>query len=187
MPGRYAKKLACAILKDQFGGLVESVCRSLILKGVLSFAELGRETGLRPDELRNCLLVLVQHNCVQAFRNEADGTKTPTMYMALVDRILQRLRFPKFLLHIKEALGEEAAESIIEGLMEHGRLSVEQLVQRSAEKSNRAEVVVGGSLKSAFAALVREHYLERVPRPEPVLPPRKAEAPKRMRGQVDGS
>lgn len=59
------------------------------------------------------------------------------------------------------------------GLIEHGRLSVGQLVERAsartedeAERSAQSEGV-----KEAFKQLIQARYVEKAPQAEPVLPP----------------
>ncbi|CAI7807279.1 unnamed protein product, partial [Closterium sp. NIES-54] len=144
MPTPYARELACGIVKDHFGDQVETVCRTLLEKGQLglSMQDLSRFTALPPPSLRSALLVLVQHNCAQAFRPQTDDTgplaRTPTLYIALQDSILPRLRFPKFMAQTNELLGDEA-EAVVEALLEHGRLSLHQLVQRSVAKAGSSD------------------------------------------------
>ncbi|OAE35426.1 hypothetical protein AXG93_2587s1410 [Marchantia polymorpha subsp. ruderalis] len=135
-------------------------------------------------QLRNCLLVLVQHNCVQGFKifQEAVGPNPPkvlTSYLGLTDNILHRMRFPKFLSIVRDELGEEA-EALLEGLLEHGRLTLEQVVQRAAARAGKAESEVELPLKQTFAALVRSHYIERCPASEPTVAPKAIEPPKKV-------
>lgn len=73
MPSKHAKKLACEIVTDQFGEQVAKVCQTLVFKGQHALPDLGRVTELTPPQLRNCLLVLSQHNCVQGYRVEPDA------------------------------------------------------------------------------------------------------------------
>ena len=75
MPSKHAKKLACEIVADQFGEQVAKVCQTLVDKGQHAFPDLGRVTELPPAQLRSCLLVLSQHNCVQAYRVEPDAVR----------------------------------------------------------------------------------------------------------------
>eukprot|EP00850_Spirogloea_muscicola_P001310 SM000005S17107 [mRNA] locus=s5:252079:256648:+ [translate_table: standard] len=151
----------------------QKVCSTLVHKGQLTLAEISRETGLPPADLRSYLLVLVQHHCVQAYRVEADANsaaaRLQTYYTALTDNIRQRLRYPRFLLHIRHKLGNEA-EAVVEGLLEHGRLSFHQIVQRAAARGSQGEKEARKSVQAAFVALVSECYIERCPKPEPALP-----------------
>lgn len=82
--------------------------------GPQTLPDLGRALHLPPSLLKPCLLVLLNHNCLQPFRPEDNessrgvwGLRTRTVYVILPENILQRLRFPKFLLHTNETLGAE--------------------------------------------------------------------------------
>ncbi|CAI5998664.1 unnamed protein product [Closterium sp. NIES-64] len=117
-----------------------TVCRTLLEKGQLglSLQDLTRFTALPPPSLRSALLVLVQHNCAQAFRPQTEDTgplaRTPTLYISLQDSILPRLRFPKFMAQTNELLGDEhyvQAEAVVEALLgDHSHLSRPQLVKQ---------------------------------------------------------
>lgn len=183
--GQHGRKLAYEIIFNQFGDLVAKVIRCLLFRGHMSLPDLARFSEINTNQLRNCLLVLVQHNCIQGFRVEVEGgglapSKVFTSYIAVVRNILHRMRFPKFLVLVHEDLGEEA-EALIEGLLEHGRLSLEQLIQRAAARSSKTEAEVEHSLKETFGNLVRAHYVERCPAPEPLLPPKPPPETKRSR------
>ncbi|GLJ17016.1 hypothetical protein SUGI_0294400 [Cryptomeria japonica] len=183
MVPRHAEKLACDLITTQFGELVGKVCNCLVYKGNLALHEIARFTELTPAQLKNCLLVLIQHNCVQAYRVEAEeglvAAKIFTQYSAIVNNILHRMRFAKFLALTREHLGEES-ESLLEGLLEHGRLTLEQLIQRAVAQSGKGESEIEGPLKETFSGLVRSHFIERCPVPEPVLPLRSESAPKKV-------
>lgn len=185
MVARHAQKLARELITSHFGDIVGKVCSCLVHKGTLTVPEIARFTELTPAQLKNCLLVLIQHNCVQAFKIEQEEGAGPaaarsfTQYVAFIDSILHRMRFPKFLTLVREHLGEES-ESLFEGLLEHGRLTFEQIVQRASAQSGKGEVDVWGALKETFAGLVHSCYIERCPVAEPLLPPRSSlEAPKK--------
>ena len=47
--------------------LSQKVCGCLLRHGALSLHEIVRRLELSPGQARNSLLVLIQHNCVQAF------------------------------------------------------------------------------------------------------------------------
>lgn len=172
MPTRYGRKLACEVVLEHFGESVENVFKVLVYRGQQPLADIGRQAKLSPSQLKNCLLVLTQHNCVQAFRTEADPnqplSRSQTQYVALVDITLQRLRFPKFMMHIRETLGQET-EALLQGLLEHGRLSVEQLLQRAMAHASNSEAELGRAVKRALSSLVRGQYVERCPVPEPIV------------------
>ncbi|CAI7928695.1 unnamed protein product [Closterium sp. NIES-54] len=77
--------------------------------------------------------------------------RTPTLYIALQDSILPRLRFPKFMAQTNELLGDEA-EAVVEALLEHGRLSLHQLVQRSVAKAGSSDP---SAAKSMYARALK--------------------------------
>jgi hypothetical protein len=54
---------------------------------------------------------------------ENPNTRPQVLYVALVSKILQRLRFPRMLVQVKEELGSEA-EAVLEGVVSMLRFSV---------------------------------------------------------------
>ncbi|KAG2590784.1 hypothetical protein PVAP13_5NG414480 [Panicum virgatum] len=98
MVSQHGILLAVSIISDHFGPLVSKVCGCLLRHGALSLHEIVRRLGLSPGQVKNSLLVLIQHNCVQAFSTpRGSGGKTVTVYLAIFDNVLHRLRFSKFL------------------------------------------------------------------------------------------
>ncbi|KAF5732363.1 DNA-directed RNA polymerase III subunit RPC3-like isoform X1 [Tripterygium wilfordii] len=137
MVAEYGIKYAVHIITTHFGGLVAKVCECLLRKGPLSLPNITRYTELSPKQVKNILLVLIQHNCVQSFILEqpggfGDGPKVITHYMPLIDNILHRMRFSKFLRVVSEELDKEC-EELLEGLLQHGRLSVQQMLDRAKD------------------------------------------------------
>ncbi|RRT64978.1 hypothetical protein BHM03_00009539 [Ensete ventricosum] len=103
--------LAVSLMTSHFGDLV-AVCGCLLRGGTLSLQEIVRRTELSNSQVKNGLLVLIQHNCVQAFSvpkqvGAGAATKSLTQYMALFDNILHRMRFPKFLAIVRDDLGPQ--------------------------------------------------------------------------------
>eukprot|EP00252_Welwitschia_mirabilis_P013219 TRINITY_DN29148_c0_g1_i1.p1 TRINITY_DN29148_c0_g1~~TRINITY_DN29148_c0_g1_i1.p1 ORF type:complete len:546 (+),score=110.47 TRINITY_DN29148_c0_g1_i1:206-1843(+) len=173
MVSNNARKLACDLIERHFGDLVGKVCSCLVYKGTLTMPEIARSTEMSAKDLKNCLLVLIQHNCVQPFRMDPEegmaSAKGATQYAIFVDIILHRMRFPKFLLLVREELGEEV-ESLFEGLLEHGRLSFEQSRERAKEQAEKGDLFDEDAFKDMFTRLVHSHYIERCPIAEPLLP-----------------
>ncbi|KAJ7969945.1 DNA-directed RNA polymerase III subunit RPC3 [Quillaja saponaria] len=163
-------KLAVHLITNHFGNLVAKVCENLLRKGTLTLEHLIRFTELTREQVKNSLLVLIQHNCVQAYSLEVEGgstygAKANTQYLAIFDNILHRLRFPKFLATVSENFDNECVE-LFEGLLRDGRLTITQMVARASQRENPvAEDVVRDSLLK----LVTARYVERCPVPEPVI------------------
>ncbi|XP_042483733.1 DNA-directed RNA polymerase III subunit RPC3 [Macadamia integrifolia] len=183
MVTQYGIKLAVSVISSHFGDLVSKVCECLLRKGTLSLAELVRYTELQNNQVKNCLLVLIQHNCVQPFSVQKDGgfgvaPKVVTQYTVLFDNILHRLRFSKFLAIVSEELDKEC-EELLEALLQHGRLTLEQITQRaqSISKQNDWSTAVQDALRESFVRLVNARYVERCPDPEPFIAPPDEDAP----------
>ncbi|KAK9286948.1 hypothetical protein L1049_015356 [Liquidambar formosana] len=184
MVTQHGIKLAVQLISSHFGDLVAKVCECLLRKGILTLQEVVRHTKLNPQNVTKCLLVLIQHNCVQAFRMEQQGgfgeaSKVLVQYMVLFENILHRMRFPKFLVIVSEELGKEC-EMVLEGLLQHGRLTLHQIFER-ANKSNKNEAQ--DAIRESFIRLVNARYVERCPAHEPFLvPPTEEETTARKRG-----
>lgn len=174
MVGKQGISHAVSLIAAHFGDVVAKVCECLIRHGSLSFVEVARFTELPQGQVKNCLLVLIQHNCVQAFSipkivGMGGVTKPTTLYMAIFDNIIHRMRFSKFSLIVKEHLGNQCAE-LLEGFLQHGRLTFELLYDRasglSGGKAKRDDVL------AKFNKLVHAHYVERCPKGEPFIEPK---------------
>jgi len=85
------------------------------------------------------------------------------LYEALTDHILHRLRFPRFLQHIKECMSTDH-ELIIDGLLEHGRLGLEQLINtvRRKRTSRGGAEFENDIFNKAFWHLVKERLVIQV-------------------------
>eukprot|EP00218_Dolichomastix_sp_CCMP3274_P007624 CAMPEP_0170134692 /NCGR_PEP_ID=MMETSP0033_2-20121228/2052_1 /TAXON_ID=195969 /ORGANISM="Dolichomastix tenuilepis, Strain CCMP3274" /LENGTH=587 /DNA_ID=CAMNT_0010370261 /DNA_START=23 /DNA_END=1786 /DNA_ORIENTATION=- len=181
-------KLACDLIKEQLGELSAVVAKSLARSSGRTLHELVRDTSQTPQVTKETLLVLLQHSCVVAWSDEdanesqnqsaQDFTqREKIVYEIQVDRILNRMRFPRFLVHILEELGPDA-EAMVETFLVHGRLSFAMIVEKgvaaaaSGESSLEPAQIEAAALQ-LFCDLVKERYLERVPlgfaaRPKPL-------------------
>ncbi|XBJ22633.1 hypothetical protein VPH35_000997 [Triticum aestivum] len=97
--------LAMGLKSDHFGPLVAKVCDCLLRHGALQLPEIVRRLKLPPGQVKNSLLVLIQHNCVQAF-SSTRGNRMVTLYLAIFDNVLHRLRFSKFISVIRADIPE---------------------------------------------------------------------------------
>ncbi|KAH9647067.1 RNA polymerase III subunit C3 [Citrus sinensis] len=155
------------------------VCECLLRKGPLTRQNVKRYTELSDEQVKNALLVLIQQNCVQAFTTEQpDGPKANTQYVVLFDNILHRVRFAKFLTILSQEFDQQCVE-LVQGLLEHGRLTLKQMFDRakSSEKEGKSdELLVEG-------AFVLKHLTQRCPASEPLLMPiSEEEGPARKKG-----
>ncbi|CAI0546844.1 unnamed protein product [Linum tenue] len=172
---------AVHLVTDQFGNLVAKVCECLLRNGALPIHAIVRRTELPPAKVKNSLLVLIQHNCAQAFileesvsgEDAGEPGKAHTQYIALFVNILHRVRFSKFLDVVSKELGGSCGE-LFRGLLEHGRLTVKQIVDRADANAKESTNTVQEDLHK----LVMAHYVECCPAPEPLVPPPDPDAKK---------
>uniref|UniRef100_A0A0D9V451 DNA-directed RNA polymerase III subunit RPC3 n=1 Tax=Leersia perrieri TaxID=77586 RepID=A0A0D9V451_9ORYZ len=171
MVSQHGILLAVSIISDHFGPLVSKVCGCLLRHGALPLQEIVRRLELSPGQVKNSLLVLIQHNCVQAFNSpRGSGDKTATHYLANFDNILHRQRFSKFLSVIRADIPE--SEALLEGLLQNGRLTFDQLVERTISKVPEGSITPSREeIRMNFNKLVFAHYVERCPKPEPFFDP----------------
>ncbi|GAV79297.1 RNA_pol_Rpc82 domain-containing protein/HTH_9 domain-containing protein [Cephalotus follicularis] len=187
MVTQHGIKYAVHIITAHFGNLVAKVCECLIRRGPLTLLNITRYTELTSSQVKNSLLVLIQHNCVQAFILEqlggfGEGSKFNTQYIVLVDNILHRVRFSKFLMIVSAELDNQCVE-LFEGLLQHGRLTVNQMLDRAKANERNGNSVVSNAVRGSLLKLVTAHYVERCPAPEPLLAlPIEEEAPPKKRG-----
>lgn len=99
---------------------------ALLRHGSQSLPELRRSSGLPAAQVRAALLVLVQHNLAAAWLHVEPpslrgGVVQEQQYEALPGAMLTALHAPRFLLLIKDTMGD-TAEAIAFQLLHHGRL-----------------------------------------------------------------
>uniref|UniRef100_A0A2N9GLI8 DNA-directed RNA polymerase III subunit RPC3 n=2 Tax=Fagus sylvatica TaxID=28930 RepID=A0A2N9GLI8_FAGSY len=129
-------KLAVHLIAKHFGNLVAKVCENVARRGPLTLQQIIRNTELTPQQVKNSLLILIQHNCVQAFSFESeggleDGPKVNCQYVMIFSNILHRMRFSKFLEIVSRELDDEGCKELLEGLLQNGRLTLKQIVDRA--------------------------------------------------------
>ncbi|KAK9828834.1 hypothetical protein WJX72_002313 [[Myrmecia] bisecta] len=182
----YAHQLACSLIAEQFGPICEKVCQALLRHGVQSLGELIRNSGLPAGQIRNGLLVLIQHNCAIVYQHHPEpGLRVAAasyyLYEPATAAILQNLRKPRFLLLVKDEYvnaqtGEDGTihETIVEVLLENGRLTLEQIILATAEKLEQTGEEGRASIKRRIMHLMHDHLLEQappcdMPRPDPAV------------------
>ncbi|KAM2722098.1 hypothetical protein EV2_043077 [Malus domestica] len=166
----FGVKYAVHIITSHFGNLVAKVCENLLKRGPLTLRLLIVFTELTPQQVKNSLLILIQHNCVQPFSvDQAEGPKV-TQYVALFDNVLHRWRFAKFMTVVSQEFDKEC-ELIIKDLLENGRLTLKQITE--------GEYAVKDTVEKSFLKLVNAHFVECCPAPEAVLEEASKDAPKK--------
>ncbi|XP_020223066.1 DNA-directed RNA polymerase III subunit rpc3 isoform X2 [Cajanus cajan] len=183
MATQYGIKFAVHLITNHFGTLVAKVCENLFKHGPLALDQLIHYTELTKEQVKNSLLVLVQHNCAQAFvpapEDDVGRLRVRTEYMALFDNIIHRLRFPKFLEIVSRKLDEECVE-LLDGLLRDGRLTLKQMVDRASQGKENA--VATNTVREILCKLLAARFVERCPAPEPVVSTSFKESTTKKRG-----
>lgn len=104
-----------------------------------------------------------------------------TQYTALINNILQRLRFAKFSAIVNADLGEQC-EYLLEGLLQHGRLTFDQLAVRVTLKHPGA---IRNDIRKNFNRLIHANYVERCPFSEPSIKPEDVPSSGKKRSKTD--
>ena len=94
---QHAVAFACQLVKELHGDIVADVCRHLTAKGIQTLPEIVRGARLPESQVRQALLLLIQHNYVAAYLHREDsGIKNArppySLYEPHVDRMLQIIR-----------------------------------------------------------------------------------------------
>ncbi|KAK9867086.1 hypothetical protein WJX84_012227 [Apatococcus fuscideae] len=175
-----ACQLATLIVEEQLGPICKEICALLLRKGYQTLFELAKTSGCPRAELYDALLVLTQHNCIQPFvLEQEEGAKTSpqTVFQPDLLAILHRLRSARCLLHIadtwKGTNGQDEtkiAEAIVEGLLENGRLTSQQIYRNVAGKLGCAVDDSTKATKKLLCQLISSHYVERAPPANLTLP-----------------
>jgi len=118
---------ALQVVRQHFGDHTEVICAALVRYPRRTLKELLGDTDIAVGQLRNCLLILLQHNLVTAaIDSSKQRSAGQVLYSFSQEAAALRLRFPKFVAHISKILGEKDSllgERILEAVLENGRSS----------------------------------------------------------------
>lgn len=157
----HLKIRACSlILKEHFGVVVQSVGECLLKVSSKSLGEITKATNLPLQKVKKSLLVLIHHNLV-GFKAHPKGL---VKYSIDADRVLYMLRYPRYTYCAKTLYGD-AAELIVEELLQNGRMCMSAVLQKVLERSQGA--CKPEDVKQKFVDLVKTGFLCRVPYPDP--------------------
>ncbi|KAF7722661.1 RNA polymerase III subunit C82 [Apophysomyces ossiformis] len=134
-------RLCREILEEEFGPFVAKVAHQMILKGRLSLYDITRFTELTQRQVRESLVVLIQHG-MAFFTEPVAGQREPTYYKVEPDRITMRLRMAPITLLTEERFGKEAA-AICRLLFINGRMRLPDVctwVSSNEEKAKNSRL-----------------------------------------------
>jgi hypothetical protein len=129
---------------------------------------------LLPELIRDALIVLLHHNCVDVCIppvDEDDENVSPATveieYRLNVEAVVSRLRFSHMITCASKNLGPLESD-IMEELVLFGRMTVGQLLDRMEKKIAKstvhgAENITEEDVKSAFESLIKRRYVVSTP------------------------
>ncbi|KAK9697644.1 hypothetical protein RND81_08G050800 [Saponaria officinalis] len=181
-PSQHGIKPAVNIISTDFGQLVAKVCECLLRRGNLTKAKISKFSEVPHDKFTDLFIFYKMEKTAMIYlwigfslrsstMNPCNGggrdtTVVVTQYMALFNNIIQRLRFAKFLLEVSKELDKEA-QGILGGLLQHGRLTLPQILDRAMETSDKGN---RETYNESFITLLRNRFVERCPATEPFIP-----------------
>jgi len=120
-------QLAEFLIETHFGQFVKKVSTLLITHGPQTYQEIQQKCKLDENVVRESLLVGIQHNFIYA----SQLSKT-TRYNIILESIIIRVRYPQFILLVREAHGDEA-EIIMREMITQGKTTVEHLIAHALD------------------------------------------------------
>jgi len=140
--------MAGHIMSNDFGRVVSAVCSRLLSHGATTLAELAKGVELPASQLRNALLVLVQHNivkCISKPPGKLQVNREPSiLYEASLDAVFLRRWYPRMLMWVRERYGSDE-ELVLQELLAYGRMPMQQLIESATQSYADAKGLAEGS------------------------------------------
>ncbi len=119
----------------------------------------------RSSKVADALSTLIQHNLVSFERSE----HCPTLpeYVLSLDAVIRILRYPRYLLQVKNSLGD-GAELLVDELLKSGQETASRLIlkavvrQKGNSKTSEAKIVSNGDSTAADANAYYRHFKDLV-------------------------
>ncbi|CAI9717057.1 DNA-directed RNA polymerase III subunit RPC3-like [Octopus vulgaris] len=155
-------KLCKLIIRENFAETSEKVATILLESGPCPLKLLALYTNLKLDQVKRILAVLITHHIVKFNVNK----KGLIEYNISIKIILSRVRFPIYICTSKTLYGD-AAELLVEELLQRGEATMETVVNKVTERLNEALEASGHPkisstlVKDKFVSLVQTHFIQR--------------------------
>lgn len=157
-----AIRLACHLIQEHFGEIVEKVCRFLLENGSSQLRVVVKRINIQLSQVKKALCVLISHGIV-AFESTKVGV---VEYTANINHCLLLARYPRFIYSAKTLYGD-AGELIVEELLRGGQMLMSMVVERVTERLRRAvegsQKVEPSLARGKFIQLVEARFVQRVP------------------------
>ncbi|XP_066917315.1 DNA-directed RNA polymerase III subunit RPC3-like [Clytia hemisphaerica] len=164
---RSKNTLASRIIREHFGDIVEKISSYLLQSGRKSLREICKDLTLSREEIKKGLSILIQHHLVEYI----EGRNGITEYNALLDNILRRRRFQKYVYCAKVKFGD-VAELVVEAFLLSGCDTLSRASKRVADRLENDDMETEQRTDVDFVVqkckeLIRGQYLTRVKKPSP--------------------
>ncbi|EGG08446.1 uncharacterized protein MELLADRAFT_84617 [Melampsora larici-populina 98AG31] len=127
------------LLTTLYGHACGEIGSLLLRRGRLPFSSLVKLSSLTSHSIRSALITLIQQNCVCHSETSSASTSTqtnsPEYFEVIPNEILARIRFGKYITIVDELFGIESS-SIIEFVLENGKIRIGQLIASLLSNSN---------------------------------------------------
>lgn len=156
-------QLANIIIKDHFGELVSQVASYLIKFGRRGIGNIFQNIlpSMAKKEVKQALKILIHHHIVVPVKN----TKEHLEYQILLDHVVDRRRFPRYVYCAKAKFGD-IAELIIETLLLNGSDFISRSAKSVTERLEADDSEDGRTdeklVVKKYSDLINAHYLKRV-------------------------
>lgn len=150
------------IIRENFAEIAEKICTILLEAGPCPLKLLTFYSGFKAEQVKKILASLIYQNIVKFSPHK----KGHVEYSINMEVILCRVRFPYFIYTAKTLYGD-AAELLVEEILQRGQGSMETVVDKVTERLNDALEASGHTkissslVREKFNNLVQTHFIQR--------------------------
>jgi hypothetical protein len=131
----------------------------LLKKGGQTIQQIGMESKLEMEQIKNALLILRQHNLILLEERAIEKSERKIIeYTIHLSFLLARIRFPKYILLARERFGLEG-EMIFEQLLLWGQLTIERTISSLVQKEERR---AKDNLQKIFQKMINDSFVSDV-------------------------
>ncbi|KAF8932123.1 RNA polymerase III subunit C82 [Dissophora ornata] len=155
----HENRLCRLIVREHFGPIVEKVANVLLRKGRMPVGLIASITNIKPRQVRECLLVMIQHN-IAVYAEAQEKNRIVTYYEVNRTELLHRSMIPKVLRYSREWF-EKDGGLVAQAILTHGKLTIEDCLKEILTDTTtaRTQVQRTQSIKKAFTKMVKEKCL----------------------------
>ncbi|PBC33528.1 DNA-directed RNA polymerase III subunit RPC3 [Apis cerana cerana] len=122
------RKLCSFILFEHFGQIVQCVGEDLFKYGAKPLVLIRHTTHLPVTKIKEALCVLIKHGLVK-YRQTEKGME----YILIYERVLNILRYPKYMFFVKTNCGNEA-EMMLEQVLKNGYITASEVIIKTYKR-----------------------------------------------------